>query len=331
MRLSRRSLFWIAFAALLLMAIVSELLSRVLLGLGDPPLTVRDKEIEYLFAPSKTYHRFGNNISYNAYSMRSDDVSPAKGRPDELRILVLRDSVINGGALTDDNDLGTRIAQRDLREVLNRPVWIGNVSAGSWGPGNLLAYVRRFGWFDADLAVVVLNSGDIADVPEFPTELGPDFPERAPLLALQELFERYVARYVTSVWARVRSEGPQPGTGVSNAQLSRGRELLAAFLADAKEHVPAVVVVHHRGLPELTGHPEEDAFRDQQLGDILDIDVRAAGLQVVNLKPRRHPQGDATALFRDDIHLNVAGQKVLASAIMCLALNNVRVKDPRCA
>jgi hypothetical protein len=93
----KRKLGFVLVGALLL-ALVGELGARWILGLGDPPLTVRDPEIEYLFAPNQDVRRFGNRVVYNNVSMRSADRwSMARERPEELRVLVLGDSVINGG------------------------------------------------------------------------------------------------------------------------------------------------------------------------------------------------------------------------------------------
>lgn len=166
----RRAL--IALGVFVLAVFSAEIFCRFCLGLGDPPLLQTDPQIEYLYQPSRTYHRFGNVIRYNAYSMRSDDFPLAKSHPDELRLLVLSDSVITGDAQIDQKDLATEILRRDLQALLNRPVIVGNVSAGSWGPGNLLAYVRKFGWFDADLAILVLSCHDHADHPTFQPWVG---------------------------------------------------------------------------------------------------------------------------------------------------------------
>jgi hypothetical protein len=76
-----------------------EGLARFQLGLGDPPLTIIDETIEYRFAPGH-YRRFGNTVSYNAYSMRSDALPDAATH----RVLVAGDSVVNGGAQTDQTE-----------------------------------------------------------------------------------------------------------------------------------------------------------------------------------------------------------------------------------
>ena len=49
---------------LVVLLIGAELGARYVLGLGDPPLSVADSQIEYMFAPSRTYRRFGNMVAY---------------------------------------------------------------------------------------------------------------------------------------------------------------------------------------------------------------------------------------------------------------------------
>jgi len=122
-------------AVILGILLTGEAFSRWYLGLGDPPLTVRDPEIEYMFAPNQDVRRFGNRVAYNAWSMRSDPVAPRKPHPREFRMLVMGDSVINGGALTDQTRLATTLAQARLSSS-DHPAFVGNVSAGSWGPEN---------------------------------------------------------------------------------------------------------------------------------------------------------------------------------------------------
>src|SRR5437870_452589 len=99
----------IAGSLLILLLILAglELFCRFYLGLGDPPLMRADPEIEYLFVGPRTYHRFGNIISYNRFSMRSREFDARRKDPRELRVIVAGDSVINGGAPTDQKDLAT--------------------------------------------------------------------------------------------------------------------------------------------------------------------------------------------------------------------------------
>ena len=61
-----------------------------------------------MFAPNQSGQRFGNAYSYNAFGMRRTEL-PSDGL--EI-VLVMGDSVVNGGASTDQNKLATALASR---------------------------------------------------------------------------------------------------------------------------------------------------------------------------------------------------------------------------
>jgi len=287
----------------LLMAVVlvgTELVARYYLGLGDPPLTIRDPQIEYLFKPDQDVRRFGNHIRFNHFSMRSDDFPPHKTDPRELRVLFLGDSIINGGAVTDQAQLATELIRARLAADLDRPVVVGNVSAGSWGPPNQLAYLKRFGIFDADIVVFVVSSHDYADVPQFPDDLGTDFPLIRPPLALWEAVSRYLPRYLPS-----SASPPPPTTQVTPAE-SDVQQALNAFdemieLATSKG--AAVLVAQHL---------ERDEPRDAETEGHLRLRMHAERHNVPVLQ-----LGSAltVGMYRDAIHPDAHGQQAIADAI----------------
>ena len=55
-----------------------ELVSRIILGLGDPPLYVTHSKIEYMLKPNQNLYRFGNHIIVNNFGMRSDQFAKNK-------------------------------------------------------------------------------------------------------------------------------------------------------------------------------------------------------------------------------------------------------------
>lgn len=229
----KKSLVLIAFAVFALVG--AEVFARFQVGLGDPPLTVRDPDIEYLFKPSRCYRRFGNDVCYNRWSMRSPEA-------DRFPILVLGDSVVNGGSLTDDSRLGTAILARHLG------VAVGNVSAGSWGPPNLLEYTERFGWFGAQSVIVVASSHDLDDIPTFSATLGIDFPEEPPVAALWEAARRYLPRYLPS-------SGGGPGAAASAAGGERRAvPALRSLLQSASQNASRVILAYHPTRTELQTH-----------------------------------------------------------------------------
>jgi hypothetical protein len=298
----------LAATAIALALATGESFARFYLGLGDPPLTVRDPEIEYRFAPSRTYARFGNRVTYNAYSMRSEEFPPHKTAADEVRILVFGDSVVNGGALTDQDDLATEILQRRLRQEHGIAATVGNVSAGSWGPANLLAYVRRFGWFEADLAFVLLSSHDLGDVPTFPVELGPDFPLASPAFALQEAVVRYLPRYLPAFPAIGNAVRP---AAADSGDRPAGARHLAELLAEARAAVPHVVLLLHPTPRELREGLSPDGKEILRIAHALDVPALSVADAI---------SGSTSVYYRDDIHITAQGQLLYARLMICESL-----------
>ncbi len=294
---------------MLVLLIAAEVFLRVRYGLGDPPLSIADREIEYLFAPNQEVRRLGNRIHYNAHSMRADDFPKHKADPRELRVLAIGDSVLNGGAQTDQANLATSILQRRLTDALGRPVVVGNVSAASWGPINQAAYVKRFGLFDADVLLIIISSHDYADFPTPEQEVGVQLglPDRKPLLALQEVLIRYVWPRISGMTAdaTVPDERPPEQTHV-DASLSALREMIDR----ARSSGAAVVVAQHWDLDEQSGKPMGPGH---EMIRKLATDL---GATVVQLGPAFRAAREAgEEPMRDVIHPNTSGQRVIAEGL----------------
>lgn len=282
----------------------AELVARWGLGLGDPPLFVKDDAIEYLLKPG-TYHRFGQTISINRWSQRSPDIEPRRTDPREVRVLVLGDSVVYGGAQLDDTQLATTLAEKALRDALGRPVRVLNIAAGSWGPQNQLAYVRRFGLFDADVAVIVWSSHDAWDVPRF-ASLGPDLPERTPTFALAESISRYLLP---------RLRRAEPAAAVAPGDIDEACASAAELLAFLNERgIPTRVLLHStRG--ELRGTP--DPSQPLQIGRerLQQVIVDAGTSWTGTGEAFSDSLSRGESPFRDDIHPSAEGQKLLADLL----------------
>lgn len=187
-KLARKALF-----SLVLVLIIGELLLRLLLGLCDAVLMREDDDYEYIAQANQSRKRFGKSIRYNSYSMRSDEI-----RRDAVKILCLGDSVINGGTLTDQNNLATTLLESRLSTELKQDVQVLNISAGSWGPDNCAAYLRKHGTFSAKMIILICSSHDAYDTMDFMKVVGVNksFPKRQYSLAWIELFDRYlIPRY----------------------------------------------------------------------------------------------------------------------------------------
>jgi len=123
-----------------------------------------DPGYEYIARPNQDIVRLDNRISYNAQSMRSKPL----GQNDSCTIIGFGDSVINGGTLTDQDDLATTI----LEDSLGNNIRMLNVSAGSWGPDNCAGYLKQYGDFHAKLFVLVVSSHDAHDNMQFEKIVG---------------------------------------------------------------------------------------------------------------------------------------------------------------
>lgn len=184
-RVGRRC--WLPAAGLL--ALLAAELGLRLLGLGRPPLLVEDRQMEYRFRPNQQLRRFGHPIFINQWGMRSAPLAPQPA-PGRRRLLVLGDSIVWGGAETDQDAIAVSRLQRRLG-----PGWeLANLGTPSWGPANWLGAVQRFGLFGARQVLLVISSHDAQDHPSYaPLASSPDTPTANPPLALLELWQRYLA------------------------------------------------------------------------------------------------------------------------------------------
>lgn len=296
--------------ALVLTLAAAEGVARFYLGLGDPPLSLADPDVEYRFKPG-TYRRFGNRVHYNHYSMRSDDFPEHKTMPKERRILVLGDSVINGGALTDDADVGTRLLQAQLQARWGVPTIVGNVSAGSWGPTNQAAYLRKFGWFDADVIVLVESGHDATDASTFTPIVGisKDFPDRKPISALWEGATRYTTLFESLVRPEISTGAPVV------LSEERARELCADAMREMLDNAATksvrALVVSYRSRDEIDAETTDGQRFFQEI-------ARTAGVPYLDLRePMLSALKAGQPLYRpnDPIHPSSVGQALIAKQL----------------
>ena len=285
-----------------------ELFARYYLGLGTPPLSVADPQIEYMFKPDQDVYRFHNHFVTNQYGMRSDPI-PQKRDENELRIMVFGDSVLNGGNLTDNADLATTLLKNKLTELTSRKVVVGNISAGSWGPGNWLEYARKYGFFGADIVILVVSSHDYADNPTY-QPLNPNtHPIVKPFSALIEGITRYLPRYLPH-FASSKNEGNH-FTEPAGEKIVKGLEDLKKFLVMAQNSAKYVLVFQHWERDEVNKNeakPGNERIRDlcETLG-IIPVQLKSYFKE--SIKSGRNP-------YRDNIHPNQIGQELIAKAML---------------
>lgn len=316
-RLARGMRWFAAGAATSLVA--AELVSRSVLGLGTPPLYETDAGFEYRLRPDQDVQRFGNHIVVNQWGMRATNFGEHKTHPNELRVMVFGDSVVNGGSQIDQAELSTTLLQTSLQNSLGRPVTVGNISAGSWGPGNWLAYAERFGFFDADMVVLVLGSGDHADNPAF-APLGADHPTQTPTLALQEAVQRYLPRYLPEPLRGLLAERTADAAELGTTDSARGLADLELFLRKARGSGRTVIVFHHPDRDELD--------RGVYLDGHAQIRERVQRLSLPFVDLRTAYLAAGPDIYRDNIHHSALGQSVMAQALFNTVLQALRAPRP---
>lgn len=296
-KLCARWLIIFAFCLLVL-----ELSLRKFLGLGNPPLLISHPTIEYLFKPNQEVYRFGNKIIYNSYSMRNELV------PDDLikKILVTGDSVVNGGSLTDQNDLATDILENHLNRTKNSKYFVGNISAGSWGPKNNVEYFKEYGYFGAEALIYVVSSHDLYDVPEYKSLDRHILPQEGYSFAIQELLEKYIFKRLISELKNFTSDEDENFTQHRYDTLPEIRGLIN----EAKEKVRKVCLILHPTKNELIADTLDD------YGKLQSSIATLANISVFDGRDYLLP-----SYYRDNIHLNKSGQTALAFEILkCLEL-----------
>lgn len=304
--------------------VAAELVCRFAIGLGTPPLYQVDEKMEYLLQPSRTYYRFHKRFSVNQYSMRSDDFPLQKSSPNELRVIVVGDSIIYGGVLIDQRDIDTEILKRDLLQQLGRPVVVGNASAKSWGPPNELAYLQRYGTLHADVVVLELSSHDYADAPTFVPVVGISaaYPAKTPRFALFDLFETYILPRYTHFGATPEGiDKTMINESQSPEDIAMCRDAERDFFRFARAHRAKVALMQHLSLPEVNGDYQPGYYANQAVAkeeNVPYVDDDAELREKLKL--------GENAFYPDNVlHLNEMGQKVLAHSLqkaVNLALNS---------
>ena len=283
--------------------IALEIGLRLVAGFGRPLLYQADPEIGYLLVPNQTTRRFGNRIAINQYSMRSPVIQP--DRPDQtLRILLLGDSIANGGWWTDQPNTLSALLQSKLAENPDgfAAVEVLNASANSWAPRNELAYLKRFGSFEAQVIVLLINTDDLFGTAPTAIQVGRDrnYPDRLPALALTEVVTRYfIQPQVIPELKQIQNEG---GDRVGKNLEAIGQIQQIAVQSDAKFLLVLTPLLREIGEP---GSRDYEKVARQRLREF----VQAHAIPFVDVLPLFNQISQPETLYHDQIHLSPIGNQ----------------------
>lgn len=281
---------------------------RFFFGFGNPPLYVADAQIGYRLAPNQRLKRFGNRLEVNQYSMRGPAIAPQPA-PDTLRVLLIGDSIANGGWWTDQSDILSVQIQQQLSAMGDGPyraAEVLNASANSWGPRNELAYLARFGTFEAQVVVLLINTDDLFATAPTSIQVGRtrQYPAKKPALALVEVLSRLRKPKPIPELAEIQNEtGDRVGVNLEAIRqiqqiTRRDCQLILAMTPLLREVVPP-------------------GSRDYELvaRDRLRRFTEAEQIPYVDFLDAFKSAPDPKSLYRDHIHLSPAGNEQVSRTL----------------
>ena len=310
---------------LVIVLAAAELVLRYKYGFLSTPLYVSDPDYEYIYAPNQDVWRFGNHIKTNEFSLRNEPILPT----DTTVVLLTGDSVVLGGSLTDNDSLASTLLEKRLSKTLGRRVRVLNVAAGSWGPDNVAAYLKKHGLFHADLLCLVASSHDYHDHMDFQDVVGKDInhPDKQYNFALEELWKRYLyPRYMEGL---IHSQAPEVPANGSPSQTAPGPSIiqkpgvgLNSGFAQLKRlaqgaNIPFVILLH----PEISELEYGDY--DEEGKSILEY-AKTDSIRLI----RELDYGIRPEYYRDDdvVHYNDKGQRYLADLLYPIFLNSLKAQ-----
>jgi lysophospholipase L1-like esterase len=289
-------------AALVVLVGGVEVALRSFLGFGNPLLYIADPQIGYLLAPNQKTRRFGNDIRVNQYSMRSGAI--VAQRPAEtFRVLLLGDSIANGGWWTDQGNTISALLQQHLTaahpEVLN-------ASANSWGPRNELAYLQRFGSFESQVVVLLINTDDLFAVAPTSIPVGRDrnYPDRKPASAIAEAFTRYAtqAKPIPELAAWQKEGGDRVGINL---------EAIRQINEFVRQHQGRLILGMTPLLRELEGSRDYEVKARKRLEEF----TQKESILYIDFLPVFNEMGNAKSIYHDHIHFNLKGNQAIAQRL----------------
>lgn len=299
-------IFWATTAVLVALLLLVELGLR-LFGFGNPLVYVADPQIGYLLAPSQKTRRFGNAIAINQYSMRSPEMSAT--RPETaFRVLLLGDSIINGGWWTDQaNTISTLLQQQLQPDTDNASIEVLNASANSWGPRNELAYLQQFGSFQAQVIVLVINTDDLFATA--PTSAGvgrdPNYPERRPPSAITEVWQRYLIK--------TKPAAPEASLLEEKDRVGANLAAIQKIRTVAQQNNAEFILLMTPLLRELESSGPRDY--EQVARQRLQAMTQAEDTIFVDFLPILNRLPNPQTLYHDHIHFNLVGNQQITEQI----------------
>jgi lysophospholipase L1-like esterase len=312
--------YWIP-SSVLAVFIGLEVILRVAFGLGNPVLVQADSYTGYRFQPNQKLLRFGKQVQYNQYSQRSEPIT-IKKPPTTLRILMIGDSVLNGGNRIDQDQTITELFAAKL-SASGHSAEVLNASAGSWGIGNILGYLRQFGTFNADAVILQIGTHDLTQPTSTSDVVGnhPAFPTHPPLLATQDAWTRYIWPHIVGSLGYIPPEPDFASSPVSfnpDQEFQQNMQQLKEIITLVRGKNIPVFVLFTPNLDDLLPKFNQPNYKSEffRLLKSLQVPIIDTHTTWSTLSPTT-----VETYFRDYVHLTVQGNQAIADNLfrqLCL-------------
>ena len=172
--------------------LIGEIAARVFFGLGNPVIYEDHYLLGYRMKPDQNVRRRGGSpVHINSLGCRGPELDTS---PDTVRVLVVGDSVTYGGYEVTDKQLYTTLLQKRLSGMpryKSRRVQVINCGVNGYSMEHadkfLLLFSRRI---NPDIIIAHYPIHDFFRA--FTQGKTPAFSRRKPVLALQEIWEKWV-------------------------------------------------------------------------------------------------------------------------------------------
>ncbi|MGY6529360.1 MAG: SGNH/GDSL hydrolase family protein [Cyanobacterium sp.] len=292
------------FLFIVIFTVLFELFLRKKWGFGNPLIYIPDPDIGYLLAPNQVTRRNGNLIKINNYSMRSNNFNLEK-KDDILRIILLGDSIVNGGWWTDQqNTLSSLLEQTiDLNNSKFNEIEVLNISANSWGARNELAYLQKYGTFSSDVLILVLNTDDLFSFAPSSIQVGKalNYPDKKPLLGLEEFLKKVLPLPIHPDLKDI----PKERGDVVGVNLKAVEDIYGMALENDMDFFLVLTPLKREVFPPFSKDYEVDA-RDRLKSFVAELNINYTDFLPLF---QNHPNPDI--LYHDHIHLSHEGNQLL--------------------
>ncbi|NET62624.1 MAG: hypothetical protein F6K47_42990 [Symploca sp. SIO2E6] len=191
-----------------------------------------------------------------------------------------------------------------------KKVEVLNASANSWGPRNELAYLKKFGTFEAQLVVLLINTDDLFATAPTSAPVGRDrnYPDRKPFLALTEVFNRYLLpKFLPEAESKVIPAQTEKDP------VGRNLEAIGQIQTLSNTHRAEFVLLMTPLLREI-GEPGPRDYELQARSRLREFTTDRK-ITYVDLLPVFKQTGIPETFYRDHIHLSPQGNQKVSEFI----------------